>query len=673
MRIFNTNQYQYNIRPQIINSQLFAATNYSLSRDAVSFGAMKKSQFEGIELAVVEKFKAPIEKFNILTDLQNWAKARAKNIIDMDFGGRHSETTVQRKTILKEWSDYMFKENGIYTFATALLILNAITKGIKPDNDKLPPVLNKGVLADCISEIDKNTKSDSKYDFDLNKMYETKLQALFLEETKMEVGNTGWVKIPSKKTDPKNFETNFEKLKALSHKNWCTKSFKSKSYLSNGDFHVYLENGQPKIGIRFIGKEIEEIQGEKNNGKIPFSYFEEVKKYIDENAFSLSENVTAKMTNAELIKQKVDNVKLDLKTAIETSDAKTIFEYFGINIKDGNNGLLTISEYCQPKDFSFSDCGIDENKLLANVKKIEGDADFSSSEITKLPILQSIGGNADFSNSEITKLNSLQSIGGNANFYNSKSTNLDNLLSIGKNAYFTNSQITNLPSLQSIGGWVNFYNSKLTNLDNLLSIGEDAYFTNSQITNLPCLQNIGGSANFYNSKLTNLDNLLSIGENADFANSKMTELPNLQNIGGDANFNNSQVTSLPSLQNIGGDANFRNSQVTNLDRLQNIGGNVVFYNSKLIRLDRLQFIGGNANFYNAELTNLPRLQSIGGDASFYDSKLTHLPELQSIGGNAHFYKSRLTILPKLQSIGKNAYFKNSQIINLPCIGNIGVD
>ena len=39
----------------------------------LSFEAMKKNQFKGADRLCVEKFKAPIEKFNSNEDLQNWA------------------------------------------------------------------------------------------------------------------------------------------------------------------------------------------------------------------------------------------------------------------------------------------------------------------------------------------------------------------------------------------------------------------------------------------------------------------------------------------------------------------------------------------------------------------------------------------------------------------------
>ena len=415
-----------------------------LQKDTVSFSThLKKSQLEGIDFAVVEKFKAPIEKFKTNDDLQNWAKEQSDIIVNKDFGGRQEETKIQRKAMLKEWVDYITKENDAYNNTTALLILNAVTKDLKPNNDKLPPVLNKGVLADCISEIDKNIKADKKYLFDLNKMYETKMRALYLEDTKTEDGNTGWVVIPSKSNDPENFEKNVEKLKTLSHKNWCTKSFNAEPYLSQGDFHVYLENGQPKLGVRFVDDEIQEIQGELNNGKIPLSYFGEAKKHIEENNLKLTGNAESEVEDAEILNKKAQKIKNDLKSAIETNDVKTILEYFGVNVKQDDDGMLTISNYEEPNsEISFADLGINENNLFKKIKCIDCYGDFSNSKVTNLGNLQSIGGFAYFNNSQVTNLGNLQSIGGDAYFNNSQVTNLGNLQSIGGKIYYDRSPLT---------------------------------------------------------------------------------------------------------------------------------------------------------------------------------------------------------------------------------------
>ena len=43
-----------------------------LKCDTISFGAMKKSEFEGIDLLVVNQFKAPIQTFKKNKDFQKW-------------------------------------------------------------------------------------------------------------------------------------------------------------------------------------------------------------------------------------------------------------------------------------------------------------------------------------------------------------------------------------------------------------------------------------------------------------------------------------------------------------------------------------------------------------------------------------------------------------------------
>ena len=267
---------------------------------------MKKSKFSGIDRAVVENFKAPIEKFYTNADLQKWSFENALKLANKDYGGRKEETKIQRKVMLKEWSDYVLQENDGYTNAMSLLILDAVTKDLKPDNDTIPPVLNKGVLADCIAELDKNTKEVPKYQFNLNKIYKTKLQSYYLDDTQTRPGETStkWVKIPSKSHDPEHFDENVEKLKTLSYKTWCTKSFNAEPYLEEGDFHIYLENGQPKVGVRFVNDKIQEIQGEANNGKVPLKYLSTVEEHIKEDDLRLTSNVRSEILKGAALGQR---------------------------------------------------------------------------------------------------------------------------------------------------------------------------------------------------------------------------------------------------------------------------------------------------------------------------------------------------------------------------------
>ncbi len=550
-----------------------------LTCDTISFGAMKKSEFEGIDLAVVQKFKAPIEKFNSNNDLQKWAGKQAKAIADNDFGGRHEETEIQRKAMLGEWFGYVLDENNAYKKTTALLILNAITKYLEPDNDNIPPVLNKGVLADCIDEIDKNTKNNPKYQFDFKKMYQNKLRAFYMDDIETDTSETAtkWVIIPSAKHDPKNFKANVEKLKVFSYKTWCTKSSNAEPYLWQGDFHVYLENGKPKLGIRFIEEEIKEIQGEQNNNKIPLNYLDIIQKHISENKLKLTPDAKNEIKSAKAIKIEIKKIKKDLKEAIKKNDVKKIYNYFGTKVEEDKDGYLTISKYVQPsKDYTFKDLGIDENKLLEKVRRIEADADFSNSQATDLRNLEYIGWCANFRNSQVVDLRNLKSIGIDADFRNSQVTNLENLKTIGRDAYFSNSQVVDLRSLEYIRGDADFSHSQVTNLKNLKSIGKSADFSYSQAIDLRNLKSIGEFANFSHSRVTDLRSLKSIGEGAIFSYSKVIDLRNLRSIGMSADFSHSQVANISKLKLVKDNVFIKNSPLT-IEDFKNVkvGGKIL--------------------------------------------------------------------------------------------------
>ena len=132
----------YNSVQQDLPTDKGASRSYVIG--GISFGAMKKPQFSGFDLLVVNKFKAPIEKFNTNDDLQNWCKEQIDELSKKDLKGRQAETTTQREATFKEWSDYVLKKNDAYTNSIALLILDGILKDINPDNDTEIPPLNKG-------------------------------------------------------------------------------------------------------------------------------------------------------------------------------------------------------------------------------------------------------------------------------------------------------------------------------------------------------------------------------------------------------------------------------------------------------------------------------------------------------------------------------------------------
>ena len=645
----------------------------SLKCDTVSFGALKKSKFSGIDLLVVNKFKAPIEKFNSNGDLQNWCNEKIEEIIKTDYKGRRQETVIQRKAMLKEWVDYVQKENDAYKPAIQLLILDGITKNLEHDEDTLPPVLNKGILAQTVEEIQNKLKINPNTQINFSKQYQINLQKSMLQtESEEKIENkTGWVVIPSKENDPEHFEENIEKLKLLSHHNWCTKSFNAKPYLDKGDFHVYLEKGKPKLGIRFDGDEIQEIQGEKNNSKIPVKYLDIAKKQVAK--YKLADKTKQEFEVAEKAKEKANEILRKLPQGIKNADSDEIFNAVGIKASKTDDGLLHISEYRQPDEsLTFEDLGVDENRLLKDVKVIAGDADFKGSEIKELKTLQYINGNANFEHSLIENLNNLRYIGGDASFRGTKIKNMDNIQEIGRNADFSYSEITSLASLKNIGGDARFNDSKIKDMRNLQTIGRYAEFENSLIENLSNLQSIKYDANFRRTEqLKNLSNLQTIGFNANFQCSSVENLSSLKSIGFSADFGCSAVTNLDSLESIGGDADFRHVKIKSLGKLKTIGGDAYFGMSQITDLGDLEKIRGNAKFCESKITNLGNLRYIGKDAVFWLSQVTSLDNLEEIHGDANFWASKVIDLGKLSYIGGNANFSKSETTNLKDLKYIG--
>jgi len=497
----------------LIQNRQFKSPLSPLPYDTVSFCAIKKSSLKDFDLACTNMFKAPLAKFRSLEDFKLWTKEELEKLFNFDsYKGPNKDVTVERNKILQEWKDYLQEENNIYINDPALssIIFSAIVKDLGKNDANLPPLLNKGVLANTVDQIGKRLKMEGTYQFNFNKIYQNNLRMYYtkdIESLQTLNGSAieGWIKIPSKDNDPENFNENVKKLKSLSHKSWCTKSTHAETYLSDGDFCIYYEKGYPKVGIRFKKGYIIEIQGEENNCKIPVLYLEEIKRFIDKNKFKGKE---ADIKITEINKEELETLKLDIKESIDKKDYKKILEYFGIEVKVLEDKTLEISHYKQPfHDVSFKDLGIDENDLFKNISRIEGNADFSKSQMEDLGNLQSIGGDADFSRKSLVKnLGNLRSIGGNADFsFNNKIKTLDGLQSIGGNTYFSHSEI-----------------EKLGN--DLKSIGGDAWFNESTITDLGGLQSIGGNAYFVHHSLRSDKNYLLLP----------IDLNNLQSIGGDA-------------------------------------------------------------------------------------------------------------------------------------------
>ena len=264
-----------------------------------AFEAMKPSQFTGVDYAVVRKFKAPVEKFNVHSDFYAWAKEKLDLILSIVYKGRSFSTEINRKLILNSWKDFFEQKRNDYSLPDRLLIFSSLVKDLKTTDDNLPPELRPKVLNasfDCIKSLLSKNKDEL---FDFKNIYYEQLRTELITPIEKK---DGWVVIPSQKNDSKNFDDNAVKLQLLSSSKWCTKSQYAKTYLKSGDFHIYLENGLPKVGIRFSGSQIIEIQGVENNDKIPCEYLDKVKGYIKSGDYFISEDVDYILEQSELAK-----------------------------------------------------------------------------------------------------------------------------------------------------------------------------------------------------------------------------------------------------------------------------------------------------------------------------------------------------------------------------------
>lgn len=423
-----------------------------LENDSASFKGktLKKSDFTGLDLAIIEKYNPNIQKFKTKECLQTWAANETKKLINRDYKGRTKTSQKHRNTILGQWIEHLKTNSNCFTDTQKLVIMHAVTKDLKDNNDTLPLFLIEKVLEKSINELSERLKDNPKQAFDFNKIYIKNIQEYYLNEYNEINKGKKWLNIPSRNTDPINYKDNVEILKAFSHKSWCTKTYKAEETLKKGSMHILLINGEPKLGIRFEGEDIVEVQGELNNSKIPIKYFDEFKSYVEKEKFNIDTSIQKIIERTEKIKEETNKIREKLGVSIELrtiEDAIKVLNILGKKVEKGSSNKLVIEDYNGHTDdwYSYYDIGINENTLFKYIEKIKGNADFTDSNISSLGSLKQIGGNGDFRYSAIKTLGNLEHVGGNA--------------------HFLNSEITNLGNLKYIGGYCNIVGSKLKTQD----------------------------------------------------------------------------------------------------------------------------------------------------------------------------------------------------------------
>lgn len=423
---------------------------------------MKASQFKGVDYAVMRKFKAPIEKFDEINDFYHWSKNLITGLAYQHFPGRQQTITEQRKDLLYKWFYHFTNNPNTYTPAMFLLAFAAITKNLKPNTDTLPPELNEIALIDSFSQIEEfvNSNNDEKVDF--YKIYQNKLRKTYLDTENVNTNreDTLWVKIHSKQHDPKNYEANVKKLKELSYRTWCTtKTSVAKSYLNDGDFHIFFVNEKPKLAIRMIGDSIQEIQGEQNNASIPLRYYDEFVNYCRKNQL----NKTASGAKAEIyIVSRLHNILEKYEDAIKKQDFDTLLDILDISFTKDKNGFYTLypSEVNRHEDFSPFDLSLDVDKLFKKVKILNASDESSTvyrlaSYATSLGAIEEIHDDLylkDLGDHHLKDLGNLKKVHGDVNLKNTRVRTLGQLKFIEGNLYLEDCYVTDLSGIEEFHG-----------------------------------------------------------------------------------------------------------------------------------------------------------------------------------------------------------------------------
>lgn len=535
----------------------------------------KMSELESIDQFMARKFKLPIEKFKTIEDFQAHCQQMLDDMLQVDdngkitkdFSGKNKETKIQRKAIMQDWYDYVTKENDAYTSSIVLMIMNGITSNLKPDEEILPPVLNKGVLARTVEEIQTELKKDPKAQVNFEKKYRMNLKNRYMSESKeLDKNLNGWIIIPSKKHDPKNFEENVDKLKTLSHHNWCTSSYNARPYLSDGDFHVYMENGKPKLGVRFKDDEIQEIQGELNNSRIPVKHSNIAMKHIKN--CKLSDIANEEVKELKRVKAKVAKFKAEkFPNGIENASAFEILEACGIKCRKDKDGSLIISHFAEPKDFCFADLGIDERSLLGRVKIIEGNVNLDDGFDTSwFANLEKVGGNVETGYESFGyHFPKLKEIGGNLIIQDNYTNSLYELRKVGGNLIIKSGVlIKEFVNLEEVVGDLNIRNTEIESLGILKKVGGNAELC-TWLNDMGLLEEVGGDLDLIaNRELYTLKNLRRVGGNLYLDESELHDLGQLEYVGGDVFSNDYLYISDFQNNNVVIEGNFDDDQYINI-------------------------------------------------------------------------------------------------------------
>ena len=282
--------------------------------------------------------------------------------------------------------------------ALKFVIWNSINSELTSSNRHIPVPFDMTALDETVQyfkKIQAKFRAVSCAAISFLDMYTHRLRDDLLMKKGLAKNQELWIRIPSAKRDPKNLECNIKDLEILSYRNWCTRSSvdKAADALADGDFYLYLRRDnrqiwQSLLGVASSKGKIDQIQGRDNNNFIPLTEIDNIKSFLDENNLKCVSGVHEEGPKAFqqiLIAQNLNKIipstNKTLADAIKQKDSLSIFTALGNKPQFTSEGKYEIGTYksqflLREKGgivVPYAYMGIDEDVLLKNVEKINGD------------------------------------------------------------------------------------------------------------------------------------------------------------------------------------------------------------------------------------------------------------------------------------------------------------
>ena len=145
-----------------------------------------------------------------------------------------------------------------------------------------------------------------------------------------------------------------------------------------------------------------------------------------------NKTIVNKAETEKKAKEEIANLETALKAKgvdFQTCSTCQLFDALGVKYeKDEESGLLILDSYQQPRNFTYSDIGVNENSLFEDIIEIKNSLDLDDSNATSLGRLERLGNYVYFfTDTNIEDLGNLKTVQGSLIFTRSKVKKADKL------------------------------------------------------------------------------------------------------------------------------------------------------------------------------------------------------------------------------------------------------